>query len=80
LDVGIVAVAAAISDFAASSKVQSSSVFGDGLQLRIRFGCRVRFVRRFFVVWRVRAIVFLLGFFWSRPDAYPERLHVAADE
>jgi hypothetical protein len=36
-EVGIEAVAAAMSARAASSNVQSSSVFGDGLQLRIRF-------------------------------------------
>jgi hypothetical protein len=34
LEVGIVAVAAAISDFAASSKVQSSSVFGGRLAVQ----------------------------------------------
>jgi hypothetical protein len=46
LDVGIAAAAAATSARAASSKVQSSSVFGDGLQFRIRFCRRGRAVLR----------------------------------
>jgi hypothetical protein len=54
-DVGIVAVAAAISDFAASSNVQSSSVFGDGLQFKIRF-CRRGLAVRRRVVFRGRAM------------------------
>src|SRR5262245_45130594 len=55
-DVGTVAVAAAATSArAASSKVQSSSVLGDGLQLRIRFCRRGLDVRRR-VVLRGRAM------------------------
>jgi hypothetical protein len=55
LDVGIVAAAAAMSDFAASSNVQSFSVFGDGLQFKIRF-CRRGLAVRRRVVFRGRAM------------------------
>jgi hypothetical protein len=55
-EVGTAAVvAAATSAFAASSNVQSSSVFEDGLQFRIRF-CRRGLAVRRRVVFRGRAI------------------------
>ena len=73
-EAGIGGAAITMSASWAVSKVQSSSVFGEGLTLRIRFGCRLRDAFRR-VVLRGLATGYLLG--WDGRGAPSLRLRRA---